>query len=1193
MHLKKIVISGFKSFADRVTLSFDPTHITGVVGPNGSGKSNVIDAVRWVMGEQNARTLRGESATDIIFAGSQRRKGLGMAEVTLTFDNSQSSPFCPPQYRHEPEVSLTRRIYIDGQREALINKQPCRLKDITEFFTAAGLGGRSYAMIQQGQVDRILQARPEQIREIIEEAAGTSVFKKRREETSKRLLDTQQNLERLDDLLSELERQKKTLASQVDSARQWQEWTDEIRETEHKVFHHQHWFFTNKINDIEKQKIHSADQDIAIRTELSSTEAILAQKQQELSEADPEYHKISEQFAQVREKIASAEAAYLGMNELMSSSDSRTEALKTDLQTEHEQATAAQEQLEEAQTSLDTANVSIIDLMEQLEEFESRMEMVTEETQVYLTRMEEAKEETTSLHRLLDNNQVRRESFEKQLSQAAREKSEREDRLLTLEEEHSQASILHDAAKVRVASCQHQAQKLAEKKHQIESSLSALQQRQTQQQQQKDHFKHQYMEVEARRTSLEEMMSQKGSIQDLLNDLQHVESVAFCPELLNFTEHHQELAPAVKSAFEAWAHRLILFHSQDLDQISAAAQETDAIAASLCSEYEGTVAMPPEGASAMTRYVSCDNRVQFLLERIHIVDQHPQQHPEGLILIDSSGCIRGNHLEFWVGGCKTQNSLLTQKSTLETLIQQSKHWKERLEHTEDILLKISKDQDYQQKNLKDHDTNMQVYHQDLLEASAELHKNAQHMSHKTELMETARKEFDEFDEKCEQLAEQLESLRANAETLEQELAENKEQLQEAQEAYEEAEERCQEMKRQNDQQHLDLATAKAKRESLSSQMNSYQTRAQEALSRSKKRQQELDTLLLEVQEASERRQSIQTEIEEFLKTRDFLEERLGELRSANSELVTLIRSLEQKSRDLRDQISVHQDTHNKLLTEIETTRQALENNRSRALESGEIDPALNETPPNDDDFDFDAQNAMARIRTLKQKVDSLGAVNMIAIEEHKDIVDRESFIVQQKDEVTSAMDLLELAIEEIEETSTRRFLETFENLNREFQQLFPILFPNGEGRLQMEQPDNPLQSGCEIFVRLPGKKAQNMRLFSGGERALTAIALIFALLKSKPTPFCFLDEVDAPLDETNVGRYNRVLEALSDRFQFIVITHRRKTMEVLDTLFGVTMQEGGVSKVVGVDMGTALPSHLQKSFQDRKGATAAPPAPSL
>ena len=210
MYLKKIISSGFKSFADKVTINLEKNHITGIVGPNGSGKSNVIDSVRWVMGEQNAKMLRGEKATDIIFAGSEKRKALGMAEVTLTFDNQEGSSICPAEFRSEPEISLTRRLYADGQREYLINKKPCRLKDIIGFFTATGLGGRSYSMIQQGQVDRILQARPEQLREIIEEAAGTLIFKKRRNEAEKKLNNTKQNLSRIDDLISELDRQKKS-----------------------------------------------------------------------------------------------------------------------------------------------------------------------------------------------------------------------------------------------------------------------------------------------------------------------------------------------------------------------------------------------------------------------------------------------------------------------------------------------------------------------------------------------------------------------------------------------------------------------------------------------------------------------------------------------------------------------------------------------------------------------------------------------------------------------------------------------------------------------------------------------------------------------------------------------------------------------------------------------------------------------
>src|SRR6478735_672007 len=299
MHLKKLIVSGFKSFADKVTLHFDDG-ITGIVGPNGSGKSNVIDAVRWVMGEQNAKHLRGDVATDIIFAGSDKRKPLGMAEVTLVFDNKNQSHFCPPEYRHEAEIALTRRLYIDGEREYFINKKPCRLKDIVGFFATTGLGGRRYSMIKQGQVDRILNAKPEDVREILEEAAGTLIFKARRQAAMKKLEGTQDNLKRIDDIITELAKQLDNLKEQVEKVAAWKQLSGSLRDQEMKLFSHNFRHFSTKLLEIAHQLEGDTDSEVRAMSDLSSLEARVEELQSQLSESDPGLDQLREEITNLR-----------------------------------------------------------------------------------------------------------------------------------------------------------------------------------------------------------------------------------------------------------------------------------------------------------------------------------------------------------------------------------------------------------------------------------------------------------------------------------------------------------------------------------------------------------------------------------------------------------------------------------------------------------------------------------------------------------------------------------------------------------------------------------------------------------------------------------------------------------------------------------------------------------------------------
>jgi chromosome segregation protein len=328
------------------------------------------------------------------------------------------------------------------------------------------------------------------------------------------------------------------------------------------------------------------------------------------------------------------------------------------------------------------------------------------------------------------------------------------------------------------------------------------------------------------------------------------------------------------------------------------------------------------------------------------------------------------------------------------------------------------------------------------------------------------------------------------------------------------------------------------------------------------------------------------DIEQSIVERDRLQDEFASKREANAGIIEESRVIDNRLRGLRETHNALQRTLATKGVELERIRMALQGVTDQATEKYHLDL---ETFQFEIDPDFNHESKARSVQRLRNKIEGMGAINMMALKEFEEKSERRDFITKQRDEVVSSIDLLTAAIAEIEETSLKKFLEVFETINKEFGQLFPILFPTGEGKLELTNPENPMEGGVEILCRLPGKSQKPMSLFSGGEKALTAISLIFALLKTKPTPYCFLDEVDAPLDEANVGRYNRVLEALSSQFQFIVITHNRRTMEVLDTLYGITMQEPGVSKVVGVDMQKDLPPHLRKAFKDEK-APQIPPA---
>ena len=570
MLLKKLIVSGFKSFADKVTLHFDDG-ITGIVGPNGSGKSNVIDAVRWVMGEQNAKHLRGQVATDIIFAGSDKRKALGMAEVTLVFDNSDASSFCPPEYRHETEISLTRRLYIDGQREYLINKKPCRLKDIVGFFATTGLGGRSYSMIQQGQVDRILNAKPEDVREILEEAAGTLVFKNRRTAANKKLDSAQENLSRIEDIVTELESRIGALKGQVETAEKWKTLTEEHRSKELQVFKHNHSFFGEKLKELEITWNSKSDDEVAIFTEITNLEAKVTQLQQQLAEADPEVDRLHEQVAVLREQITRAEGA-IEMSKLkISQAESRMVRLSEEIEEEtigynevKAQYTEALEKFEQAQSDAEEHQAG-------MDNFQEEVDQVDEAANVFAGRTQELEQEVKNIDLHLESNTVRCESIEKDRQRIVLDTKKLSERREDLLEQLSKANKSVELCQTALDEKQDGLDDHVQKKLDLEEKISLLEDDINEKSRVKDNLKEDYLTKNARLISLKELeMSSIDvlSVKDKLVDYdQSLSSMYLLAEEVSLNADSESLSKELGASLEKWLEKLVVRTKDDFDKV--------------------------------------------------------------------------------------------------------------------------------------------------------------------------------------------------------------------------------------------------------------------------------------------------------------------------------------------------------------------------------------------------------------------------------------------------------------------------------------------------------------------------------------------------------------------------------------------------------------------------------------------------
>ena len=1198
MHLKRLTIHGFKSFADKVVLTFDKG-ITGIVGPNGSGKSNVIDSVRWVMGEQNAKNLRGEKAVDIIFAGSDKRKALTLAEVALTFDNTEDTGICPPEYRHDSEITLGRRLYADGEREYFINRKACRLKDIVQFFALTGLGGRSYSMIQQGQVDRILNAKPEDVREILEEAAGTLIYKQRKMEAQKKLEETGLNLSRVDDILKEVEKQQSSLEGQVEKAKIWKELTDELRELELKLFAHNFHYFKDKLATIEADMVAEQNKEIDNITNLAAWEARHEELQQALAEADPELAVLGEQFTVIRESIARAEALITNSQARMTNNEQRLGGIERELSEEGSHLKSLEEQVERCVRELSAAETEAAGLREMIADFQNEVDSVDESANVFRSRVAEFDDEVKHLDRLMENNRLRHESINREIEKLRASRESQGQRIDLLESEALFA--LEAVAKwdEKASGQQEGLDKEIREKHDREGALAHSYARVKEAQTARDSGKEKYHETRARLTSLEELISGATDVAASWTTLSAKEgdisdvSLGLIAHHVSFSASAKELPKKVITAFENWSERLLVTNPDRVSDLvrmcqrhnvggmpvllvneskKPSAESMTAWASKYAAEpmaaYLNTSKAPPEVKELVSRV--------YLLQVLQLDSATLDSIPEGLVVFTPQGLLIHSAGDFFIAGTGT-GGILSRKSEQESLAKELKELERALAQSQasidDLELRINENRQI----VGDIDTKLQGQNKEVLGVMAELQSARQTAENKNDLAKQGRAHVDSLTAQEKQHLEELEGLFESRQSLEKEREIALEESRQLREEYATIDERREEIMRQNQQRQLDLARAETRAQQF--RENRKHSHAQLELAQNKltRRYEEQSRLGIEIEESRSAHKRAEADIEILLVQRDDLQGRINDKRDANATVHEELKAVDSRLRVCREAQARLQKVLNEKNIDAERVRLGIESFTAQALEKYQLElQAL----PFIRDEDFNLDKAGRQCSQLRNKIENIGPVNTLAMKEYEELTARHAFIISQRDEIHASIAVLNTAIAEIELTSKDKFSVIFEVINKNFGELFAILFPGGEASLELTNKDDPLAGGVELMVRLPGKTRKSMSLCSGGEKALTAISLIFALLKTKPTPFCFLDEVDAPLDEANVGRYNRVLESLSSQFQFVVITHNRRTMEVLDSLYGVTMQEGGVSNVVGVDMKKDLPAHLKKAFKE-------------
>ncbi len=1159
MRLSKIKLAGFKSFVDPTSIVF-PSNLIGVVGPNGCGKSNIIDAVRWVMGESSAKHLRGESMQDVIFSGSNTRKPVGTATVELIFDNSDGT--VTGEYASFNEISVKRQVSRDGQSGYFLNNARCRRRDISDVFLGTGLGPRSYSIIEQGMISRIVESKPEELRVYLEEAAGISKYKERRRETENRIRHTKENLERLYDLREEIGKQLKKLQRQAKAAVRYKELKEEQRNVRAELSALQWQELQNKASEFSQSYItlnNSLEKHVA---EQRSCEAIIETSRDEHISANDHFNEVQSEMYRVRSEITRLEQFI-----------QHTQEMKAHQQVELTKAEKSGQELE-AHIAVDK---------EQLDSLRLAMDELIPQTDDLKAQEEQAAEVLAEVESSMENWQEQWENHNKSLASIGSATEVEKTRINHLDRHLHQLAtrrqaIQDDSQKLDVSALEKTIQSLQSQEHELDQKNKSLSTQLSQQ-------KSQLSDQEELNRELNQILHQRQQ-----------DSHASKGRLSSLEALQQAALGKNDKAGNAWLSLQSLDDSKRLAQQLTVepdwerAVETvlgnnlEAVLCDQASRYIDQLSLLEEGgvilADADGSFEAADSDqllsklsgpavVVELMESIYCAEDLDSARVQLSRLSRGQSVVtqRGEWIGHgWMkvsrddsagqGVLAREQEIKSIELSIKSLEQQIDRGSEALSKGRQDVQQLRLGVDELQHNINDN----HKFHSQLL---ADIKGSRNRMTDAQLRLETLKTEAIAIQEQIEEHESDSKSARDKLErhiesmaSMEATRGNLSSEMQDITGARNEARQRLKSIRESSHQVAL-------KRESSRVALNS----TEQALSRIHSQLEQLEIRKGDLQKQVsdvhnpliEKQSELKVQLEKNLlcektvhaarESLDKVDLKIREMEKGRQEHDQLAQSFREKVEQVRLQIresEIHCDNLDEQIRELE-----LDRDRDEVLRSMDESAAI------------DAWQR--RIEELAKQTQRLEPVNLAAIDECEEQAERQSYLDAQNEDLEKALATLEAAIHKIDKETRTRFKETFEKVNSGMQKLFPRLFGGGHGFLEMTS-DDLLTTGIAIMARPPGKRISNIHLLSGGEKALTAVALVFAIFHLNPSPFCMLDEVDAPLDDANVGRFTQMVVEMSEKVQFLCVTHNKITMEVAQQLMGVTMHEPGVSRLVSVDV---------------------------
>jgi chromosome segregation protein len=1167
MRLKSIKLAGFKSFVDPTTVNF-PSNLCGVVGPNGCGKSNIIDAVRWVMGEMSAKNLRGESMTDVIFNGSANRKPVGQASVELIFDNSERR--ITGEYAGFTEISVKRIVNTEAQSTYLLNGQKCRRRDITDIFLGTGLGPRSYSIIEQGMVSRLIESKPEDLRIFIEEAAGISKYKERRKETESRISRTKENLERLTDIREELERQLAHLQRQAKAAEKYKEYKQEERDTTARL-HALRW---KRLDDeVNASQALIGDLEIALEAgmaEYRTIEAEIEQHRSSGSDTQESYRKIQAAYYGLGSEIArieqNIEHQRQRKQQLESDLYDTREALnraKAELQADLDKITTLDEEvtmlepaLEEARAQEELTSAGLEEAEEAMQRWQTDWDQFNQDSSNSVRRAEVEQQRINHLENIVDRGLARKAALSKELETLATDPET--EQLATIESNLGQLSSQQGDLERQSANLN---ARIEETRQQLKAANEQLSQE-----------RNRLQTLLGRQASLEALQQQALGSKD--KDRQKFIDTAQLNGRPRIVDSLKVASGWEKAVETVLGEHLQAFRIEDVASLSDALKDfTNGQITLHDSQFNGSAAAGNSalaGRELASKLNAGVETVSSLIANIYVADSLAEalglrsQLRAGESLVTREGLWLGPDWLKVARGFDEKAGIIQRQEELNALQEQIAQIREAVQDRMDEADASQQQLHGLEKQKEEIIQQLGDVNRQLTEISSDRSARLMKIEQVTERRKRLRLEIDELEKQLgiEQtnIATSRASLQEAVDQMELDNAKREDHLMSRDEFRRVLDQTRQKARNDKDQAHQ-LAL---RHQTLLAQLNSLKntlSRVNAQVSNYEQRQAQLTDNLKSLDDPLP---ELKAELEEKLSTRLDVEQQLAEAKTAVDSIEHGLRELEQRRHKTQDMAQRVRDELVSRKLNIEGATVKREALAQQIVEAQyDRDTVLESIPEGSTE-----QSLEQDLEQIASRIQRLGPINLAAIEEYTVQSQRKVYLDAQNSELERALETLQNAIRKIDKETRTRFKETFDKINNGLQALFPKVFGGGHAYLDMVGEDL-LDTGVAIMARPPGKKNSTIHLLSGGEKAMTAIALVFSIFQLNPSPFCMLDEVDAPLDDANVGRYAALVKEMSEFVQFIFITHNRLTMESAKQLLGVTMHEPGVSRLVAVDIDEA------------------------